>query len=914
MEVINTISLILSIAMLSFIVIGVLYGLIVGFKKSLASGIYNLALVVVLILITSSLTTMVLQFDLSSLGLQANGTACKTLGDFFVATMESNPEISNIISTHPEIKDVILTLPSLLASPIIFVVLFWTIKILVFVISLPINLIVKLCSKRKQKPVDERGRVIKPKKRRLLGMACGFVIGLVAVFATMVPIFGVGSAVCKLNEIKTTNSSLVLYAEENSETHSEQSLLEIILGKETSEQIVSAYQGNVAVNISRIIGMEAIGSHAFNTLTKTKINGAEVKLLDDITTLMNIYSDSKQLYDYFNKETLSQSEMANLINQTDKIINEIFEVKILTAVGNTVFPVVVDGIINDPSFPIQLPNEIKNDKIKDYIVKEALFTLQNYDFSFVKNVLLDLTSILRAMNDNGILTPVYNNTKAGQNLTATEFVNLLKNTDANFAQTISQQITNTEFIKDMSPAAVDVAFESLFNAIGKSYSTNNITKTKATALFESIIENTINCVKTLDMESSLFVTKNSFGFVGNILDLIKDPEVLSASQYASLTDFAETKVKELTSSLPIDISAVVQNISDVENWSSELEKISGAFDEIKDLYNSVSSGEINIQTFDLAKAGILFDKLETTTLFKNQIRPIFNDLINLATKSLSDYETAFEILKISESDLQSQGLTKVEWEKELTSLSPLIQEVLKFKDLELSTDKQANAQKIVDLCKKFDDVEQDANSAVYSKKMQPLLTQLMTIAKNQDAENSALYDDIITRLNGRLSNETLTECVEKGAITYALDSVISSITTQYGIKDALTQSKDFIVENNTIEKLFNSMEKIDAEIENLSSISVSDISSVTDETIEQLSNSLNNIKNTGSFPVSFTNTILSNIMQEIDYSTIPDPSIRADIANYISEKQADLASSTFVVTDNTYQEILSGLKDLVPTV
>lgn len=931
METINLISLILSLACLAFVVIGVLYGLIVGFKRSLSSGIYNLVLVIVLVLVTSSLTTLVLQYDISSLGLTANGTACSTLGDYIVAQIESNPDIASAITKHPEIKDVILSLPSLVASPFIFLALFWAIKIVVFIISLPINLII-FCvnkSKNKQKLKNqklleqkvnqeasaslraqfEQTKIQKPKKHRLAGMACGLVVGLIAVFATLIPFFGFGSAIIKLDEIKvdsTMGSARIALMAETDSNENSKSLLETMFGKDTSDMIVGAYKGNVAINITRCIGMEAIGKGAFNQLTKTKINGQDVKLLSDLETIMAVYADCYDIYNALDKATLTKEEMATVLTKLDKTVNTVFEVKFLTAVGNTVLPAFIDSMLNDPDFPIQLPEEISKEEVKNLIVSQALVTIANYDFSFVKDVLQDLIDILKTLNDNNILTAIYNDINAETKLSTIDYLNLIKATNSDFASTIASQITSITFVKDMSPTLVDGGFEALFKSLSKNYTSNNITKEKASSTIATIIENGINAVKTLNPESDLYVSKNSFGFVGTILDITKDTAVLTTAQYNDLIDVLKSKATDATKDFPIKLANVINNISNVESWKTELEKISLAFEDLETLYPSIKS-DINIENIDLAVAGRIFDKLELTTLFNNEIRPIYNDLLDQTKTQLTGYENALEILKIKDTDISSSS-SQIKWENELSALNPLIKEIVKFKDLTLSGNNKEDAEKLIAICKKFDEVEQNANSKIYSKKMQPLLTEALTIAKNQDTENSALYDNIILRLNNRKPSETLTDCVEKGAITYAVEKAITDMTTEHGIKAAFENAKEFIIENNTIAKLFDSMDVINAQINSLKDVDTSDIASID---AEKLSASLNAVKNTGSFPVSLTNQILSNILDEIDTSTIPNEYIATSIDNYIIDQKENLSSNTFVVDNNTYKNILDGLKDLL---
>ncbi len=1001
MDIYSIISLILSALMGVFVIVGILYGLIVGFKQSLIAGIYNLALIILLTIFTSQITNFIINFDLSSINLSLGGSAT-TLKDFIVEAIKANEKVAKVLSDNPGLIDTIMQLPQLIASPFVFVIAFWVIKFVVFVLVGILKMIISIFTIPFKKKKDKRAK--KPSKHRLAGMACGLMIGLMAVFASLVPIFGFSSALLQLNEIEMGASSgtAVVLADDTSNS-SKETLLESLLGKESARKLIDTYQNNIAVNVSRALGIESLGKIAFNNIASTQINGEEIKLLDDIKYTVEVYNDALRIKELIEKETLTQVEMNEMLTLTNKVINNVFEVKFLSSVGNVVVPIVVDNILeDDENSIIKLPDSVNKDEFKKVVVRKAIENLKNYDFSLLKEVLLNTTSVLNTLNDDEILLPLYNSMKQNKSLSTSDYVALLKDTSSNFATKISNNIFSLSFISDLTPTLVDSGTNALVKTAGGTHTENILSEEKATNVLKTIVENAINLIKSLDPSSELVITENSFTYLGKILNITKNTEVLPTSEYDSIVTFVEDELNSLTNSigLPVDVSGVIDNISKVDNWETETTKFANSFAELDNFYAEIKGETIDLKTIKLEKAGKLFDKLEKTTLFGGEIQPMFNDMLDTAKSGLSDFESAIDVLKISE--------TTVNWENELKSIQPLISEMLKFADLTLTDAK--STKEIIKLCEKFDAVENDTTSEIYSKKMQPLLIELINVAKNLDPTNSTINDvcnEILIKLNARTNNTpTLTISVERGIFSYAnnliplpssfsdtniqkmideiktninkvnngtlsanisneidyllsfsekindlknfenltdqkkeemstfldslsdsailsncnfhiknfiLDSAINSLSSnKYGLKDCLESLKTSIQGIN-ISTLISDLNQIKDIAPNVQA-DTSDISSLDTQT---LANNLNAVRNLETFPDSFTNTILSNILTSVNSdaqanTNLPD-SKKTEIDAYCTEQNTRL--ETLVVADNNeYKNILDGLKNVFTTI
>ena len=995
----NIISWIITGIVIFIILLTSLIGIIKGFKKSLASGIFNLVLAIVLLIFTKLITNLIINADLSELNINVDGQQVTSINQLIINMLQQEPSVSQMLQSSPEAVKLITSLPVLIASPFVFTILFWVIKLIVFVISLICGLfalIFKPFKKKKKKQLDANGKLIKtPKKKkyRLLGGLVGLVAGLIIVFATFMPVFGVASVFNKLNEIKIDESgnlvianNITLYADDNTTTS--KTLFTELLGDEANTYL-NLYNNNIGVNIARFTGIETLGSVAFNNLASTKVEETEIKLVDEVTSVVKIYKDYITVNDLLTLETLDKDQLSTLITTLDSLINNAFNVKTVSALGNYLLPEIIDGILNDPNFFIKLPEDINNDLATKIIVEGALNAIKEYPFDNVKVVLLDLTSTLNLLNENNILAPVYNSSKTGAEIKIEDYLTLIKNTNSDFAAKLSEKITGINIIKDLSPSLIDGGLTAAFTAMQLDYESNNINKEKANAVLNLILTNLIDGVKTLDTTTGYYITQDTFAYAGNILNITKDTDVLTETQYNSIISKAQTELNNLEA--PLELTNLSNNLESVTSWPEEMNKLSLAFSDFVTVYNNVSSmEEFDIADINLTSASKLFDKLESTTLLNNAVKDLYNYFLDMAKSSMTEYVNVFEILKISE--------TQIYWENELTALKPLLDEILSFKD-KTFTDIES-AKEVLTLCEKFDEVEQNTNSLIYSAKMQPLLEEVLNVVKTTSNNETitGLITDVQERLDKR-SNETLKTCVLKGifdysttlipdtseftdtniklmigeiksnianldniqnvdyekeldymldfadkisdlqnfenlsdeeiteistfldslsdsnifadcknhVINFVIDTAINSITNdELGITNLLEELKETI--NVDITTLLEDMNTIKDNSTNLD-IDTSDIANLN---TTEVASALELIRNTETFDNGFTNTIVSNMLNNINNdaqsnSLLPSNK-KLEISEYVNTQKLNLQA--IEVTTTTYQAILDGLKDL----
>ncbi len=897
------IKLAISGLMLLFLITSVLYGLIVGFKESLATGIYNLVLVVILLIFINLITNQVINADLSWLGINVNGAS--SINQILIDKICEQPDVNSILASNPDAIDLIIKLPTMIVTPVLFTILYWLVKIVVFIPTLIVKIFVKIFSPKKK---DANGKIIKKKKRHGYGALMGLATGVIAIFATFVPIFGIGNIATSLNSYKVDSNGTIVaeksVSAEGETTQTTTSLLEYLF-KDSNGNVskyIDAYNSCVGVNITKYLGIKALGTVTFNNLSTTKVNNVKIKLVDEVDNALVVYVDYSNAMELYTKDTLTQEEMSTLINYLDNFVNGTFNSNIVKAVGNTLVPTILDKVLNDPNFIIQIPEEIKKDEFKYALTRAILETIKNYDMPIVNENINQIINILKVTNDNNILTPLYNKLRKNEEISQKELLSLLKNSKDDFSENLSNFITSINLLKDIAPQAVDSSLDALFDMMNLTYTTNNISKDDASNVIKTLIKNFIDGAKTLDLDSKLYVSKNTFGYIGNLINILKDDKVLTTTQYNEVINYVQTKAKEID--LPVDITKAINNLSNVENWQVEMTKISNAFDDFNEIYNTIDTKNIDITTLDLAKIGILFNKLETTTIFNNAITPIYNDVLNLTKNSgLNDYASVLDILKIDET-------INVNWENELVSIKPLLNSIVEFKDMSFTDIK--SSLKLIDFCGKFDEVEQNTKSTVYSTKMESLLKEIIVTTKNLASSGviTEVCDQVSNKLNNR-TTETLETCVIKGIFSYS-ETLIPSLDTftDDNIKAMITEIKTNLSKINNNEITTNLRNEIDYMITFSEIIEdLQNFDSLTDEQITNISNVLDSLSESKIFngvKTHITNAIIDTAINSITNDDLNIKGLLEDLKNNLP----NIGISTMLNDLKTIQDKVSNLTNV----
>ena len=748
----NLIGLIMTITVAVFLVLSMLIGLIVGFKKNLGHALFNLILAVLLLFAVAPLAKLVLHADLSNLGVDLGGAI--NLKEYILSMIKEAEGIQELLVNCPSIETVIEELPLMIVSPLLFTVLFWVLKIIVYVFELIGGLIfgiVKLASKKKDKN--------KTKKHRLLGVLVGVFSGLVLVFATFLPVFGFNSVLLKLNSIMVEVEAdpadpVTVSTQSNDPQTEEKPLLNVLIGDDIT-MYLDAFNSNIGSTIATVTGIKALSELGFDKLTTAEVNGVKITLDEEITSMSKIYLDVNYI-STIDFKTATKEEIATAIEKVESLINTALEMKLVTVVGDELIPYVAENLQNEDSILYVEPLE---DATLNQLLLDALVLIATYDVDFLKTDLIQILDVVEVVNDNNLIVGLRDRTFNDYN----DYLALIKNTNADFSTEFSSKLLSINLINNLTPNLIETGLKEAYTLYDINYVEKEITKENAKTFLTNLLSKLIDTVKSLDSTKDYYVTTDTFTYLGGTLNNLMDRNVISNENYNALLTKVQADLTDLASNLPIDITSVPENLSLITNFETEVDKIKLAFADFETFYADFKTHKdfvAYIQNGEIGTLGKVLDELEDSNTFKD-ILEIYNSAINYLSESMeggtSSFKNTIETLKID--------ATSVSWENELTAIQPVVKEVFELSELELTN--VESALNILDLCATLDSVENNPNSTVFSAKMQPLIVALLNDFKGltTDAQIDSLVLEVKTKLENR-GEDTIETAVSKGLLAY----------------------------------------------------------------------------------------------------------------------------------------------------
>ena len=279
--------------------IGIISGLTRGFKR----GIYRFVLTAIVFAVSVAVLPMVLDFimtfDFSKIkGLSdvaVDGKAVKNLEELLVAYANKLAEgyISDV-SDLAAIQDLIVGLPKMLASVVVFGVLF----ILIYLISGLIYLLTRNL-------VDSKENGKKFKNMKLLGGLVGGLSGLLIAFTAISPLLGAASVLLPYSKSETVRKYI----------------------DKLPPQAIEAIDDYLNYDgfVKKIFGYKDLDEKFFDRLTRTEINGEEV-VASDLAEFSVIIDDV--MYFIENGKdipNMSDEQLAAAVVRAKNIVGVLFE-------------------------------------------------------------------------------------------------------------------------------------------------------------------------------------------------------------------------------------------------------------------------------------------------------------------------------------------------------------------------------------------------------------------------------------------------------------------------------------------------------------------------------------------------------------------------------------------------------------
>lgn len=307
-----------------FVVVGALLGLKRGLTKAVIRAITVLIAGIAVVFLVTPISSAILSADLSDTGLVIGNIPVTTINETIINYISSIAGIGQLLLASPTLVVLIKAVPMLLVNLILFVLLFFVAKGILYFIDIILNRII--IKKDSDKPV-----------RRLWGALVGAVQGIICFLFVLMPIAGT------MNLLDET-MDLITYEAANTQAvsmtgnplTSSVSMVEAQQGEtmtidefpEYATNAVDAYQDIFIIKLFNAVGYRAITDSVFDRLTTIEVGkDTKTNLRAESQVIAKVYNNYDKLKDVDLAKFTAQ-------NQTDanQLIDDAFSSPIISGV------------------------------------------------------------------------------------------------------------------------------------------------------------------------------------------------------------------------------------------------------------------------------------------------------------------------------------------------------------------------------------------------------------------------------------------------------------------------------------------------------------------------------------------------------------------------------------------------------
>lgn len=715
---------------LLFVLAGMIWGLIRGLKKSAFRAGWVIVTAVIVFFLAPVITVALMKMDISFLNINIDGVALTSLNELAAHYLKQIPDFGEMLTENPETLEIMIKLVSLLLNAFIYVILFWLAKIILWPIWAILSAVL---IKKKNKDGEKK------KKHAWWGLLVGTVLGLFVGGTTLMPVMGVVNLATEIEnstqktytttesdefgnpvEIKKTGGALSQYA-----------------GDEVVE-ILNAYNNSFVAKAFKYTGIEFLSNATFTALSTTKVDGETVVLKDELKSVL-LTIDTAQNLQKMGFKDLTQAKVTELIKIARRLVNQMFDIKILSVVGDNLLPVVINEIIENPEFIIQIPST--GTPSLDEGIKEGILELKDVRFKELRDEFLLILNIADMLNEKDIICKVVNK----EIETPEQVLNLL---DSYTVEKVTDEMLKMKTSSGLLPVVVNTAFEYAAETldvdnfeIDKEGATTEEVKT----FFKTLTNTVFALANSMDFDSKFYVTETSLPLAGKLLNAVKNYGGLTNQNYVNLVNALETKVQTQLSSamegLPADFADIkdevisaISRLSDVNNLETELTTINAAYSEIFEVIDAMSQEEPELL---LPQIGKILDCFKQTELLGESITPIMESGIDYLKTSIpqdfEDLNPVFDKVKNNVPDVNN-------WQTELTlveSFVDVIQEIFAASDLKTALLSE-NSTLMSNLGASLNTLKQ---SVLFGKEIKQIVTSVLDQIKNLEIENADMLTE-----------------------------------------------------------------------------------------------------------------------------------------------------------------------------
>ncbi|MBQ3047683.1 MAG: hypothetical protein IJD48_01555, partial [Clostridia bacterium] len=567
-----------------------------GIKRGLKKTLFRLAWIIVssiiLFFTVQPLSNWLNSFDLSGLNLDIFGKVTK-LSDIGVNIVNSIEGGADVLQSSEELAFFVECLPTLILNILLFVIMFWVLKALLWLIWAPISTRIfdkqKLVLKKREKEQkklkaknpaavmqqDQEPFVIniKQNKHRGWGAIAGFVLGLIVCAVTFSPIIG-------LNSIYQTVYASIMAEDESG--NKVPYLTQVI--DEDTRGYIESYETSIGGKILKYTGVEFFSNLMFGGLTTVNVGEEKVSLVGEVSTAAKVFKGINNLTT-FDTDNINQDNLDKFIVDLKEISTDIKGSTIVYFVANHVMPYIIDDFLEQNDIVL-----IDGGVLDQAVIDAYKEFSKDFDFGKLQDQLTSLLDVASILNYYDLLAPIFNNEVTNLQ----QAVDLIgtKATNDGLADIVVDGLFNIDILKNEYPALISAGVNSIFNGLDLQYAQQDIESNQLKEDLSIIFTNIFRFCRYYSKSVNLDFgedTVNTMSSIGIVLNTLKQG-IINNQNFAQLISYFE---KTLNSALKdvVDLTSIVEGVNNVEDWENELLALATPYKTIVKLVNAAPSVE-----------------------------------------------------------------------------------------------------------------------------------------------------------------------------------------------------------------------------------------------------------------------------------------------------------------------------------
>lgn len=603
---IETISLIISSVGLAFLLFGMFWGIVRGFKKSLFRGIWLVSLAIIVFLLTPTISAFIYNFNLSFLNLNIGGEQVTSVFGMLNTYVSSVPQVAEFVEEYPQMIALIEQLLILAINVFIFTLSFWILKMLTW----PIWAIVSAVVFKKKKIISDGKRIIlRPKKYKFFGMLLGAVLGVFVLSMTLMPITG------------TINFARELDSQEF--YGSESGVVTTLVGEDAMEYVDTLYSDSILGKVLQYSGINALTNTMFKHLTTSKVDGETISLTSEAALYLDLYNSLNTIKDT-DFGNLTKESLAAFLNSSESIVKKLFSSKVLKVAGDSVIPYALSYVEENESYT-NFVNSITIEQLQS-LVTEGYTKFKTSNINSLQQDLLNLIYVAKSLNNSDVIIPTINGS-----LQLLDYIDLV---DDDLITEVTNYLFKMPSVAKVYPIFLNKGLSYLGNVLGFTYTEQDFSNTALSSQdFANILKGGMAVVRTINFDYEYYITNPSFEAIGGFMDIIRNLNFLQNGLYDTIVEKLFDKgitfinntslsddVKSLIASIVDDVEDMITN--EEVSLKSEFRQYGELFDDVKLIIEDFQTTALS--ELVLSDYGEILDNLNETHLF-GEILPTLID-------------------------------------------------------------------------------------------------------------------------------------------------------------------------------------------------------------------------------------------------------------------------------------------------